>query len=94
MAEVQQYTESAIHLSRSIELDPNQALYYAYRADVYEAQGFHQLANADYAKILQIQPNFLQSYLDMAKTFEQQGNNLMANHLRAFATKILNAKAP
>ena len=91
LSELQDNTASLIHLTRAIELDPNCAQYYAFRAEIYEYQRFLELANKDYKKTLEIEPKFLDKYYNQCKILENTGNYLMATRLKEFINKFLNA---
>jgi tetratricopeptide (TPR) repeat protein len=76
-------------MTRAIELNPESGLYYAYRGDVYETEGYFELAQKDYQSVLQVDPHFLKTYYAVLRDLENKNNYLMANHVRAFINKIL-----
>ncbi len=92
LTELKNHVDGLVHLTRAIELDPNNAVYYAYRGEIYEARGFLELAQKDFRKALQVDYGFLRPYYEEADRLEKADNHVMAKHIREFINKILNAQ--
>eukprot|EP00826_Nyctotherus_ovalis_P023448 TRINITY_DN1800_c0_g1_i10.p1 TRINITY_DN1800_c0_g1~~TRINITY_DN1800_c0_g1_i10.p1 ORF type:complete len:447 (-),score=111.87 TRINITY_DN1800_c0_g1_i10:49-1389(-) len=91
LSQLEDRVDSVVHVTRAIELDPNCAQYYAYRAEIYELQGFLELAAKDYSKALDVDHKFLDKYYKEYEELENAGNYVMAAKVKNFIDKVMNA---
>jgi len=92
LSKINENVYAVVHLTRAIELDPYNAIFYACRGEIYEAQGFLELAQKDYKKTLEVDHKFLEKYYKEVKEFENNGNYVMAAKINDFINKIINSQ--
>ncbi len=61
-------------LNDSIKTEPNEAMFYALRGDIYKKQGNERLALAEYDKAVALYPELFSSYLKRGETNQLLGN--------------------
>lgn len=91
LSQLEDRVDSVVHVTRAIELDPNCAQYYAYRAEIYQLQGFLELAAKDYRTALHVDHKFLDKYYKEYEELENAGNYVMAAKVKDFIDKVINA---
>lgn len=82
-------------LARAIELDPEFALAYTARGEMYEVQSHFDLAIKDYSKAIEFDPSVLDAYLKRARLYEwlQQYEKALADYDIAIEFKDANLGA-
>ncbi len=68
------YTQAMVEINKALKIEPDEALFYATKGDIYAAQGKDALAIKEYDKSVALFPEQFSSYLKKGMTNERLGN--------------------
>ncbi|ARU57484.1 M48 family peptidase [Oleiphilus messinensis] len=88
-AQKKNYSEGLELVNSALRIEPNEAMFYALRGDIYQAQGNDRAALKDYDKAVALYPELFSNYLKRGQSNEKLGNDKQAESDYAKSNTLL-----